>query len=63
MMILKILFLAAIIVPTFAQEAYRTDENKDESLPWFQPIKGEFPPEGSAHHVSGELIGFDHPER
>jgi hypothetical protein len=63
MMILKILFLAAIIVPTFAQEAHRTDENKDESLPWFQPIKGEFPPEGSAHHVSGELIGFDHPER
>ena len=63
MMILKILLLAAIIVPTFAQEAYRTDENKDESLPWFQPIKGEFPPEGSAHYVSGELIGLDHPER
>ena len=57
------LCLAAIVTPVFAQEAYRTDENKDESLPWFQPIKGEFPPEGSAHYVSGELIGLDHPER
>ncbi len=63
MMNLKTFFLAAIIVPTFAQEAYRTDEKKDESLPWFQPVKGEFPPEDSAHYVSGELIGLDHPER
>jgi hypothetical protein len=42
---------------------YRTDANPDQSLPWFQPVPGEFPPETSAHYVSGELIGVDHPER
>ncbi|MDB4538088.1 hypothetical protein N9230_05705, partial [Akkermansiaceae bacterium] len=57
------LFLAASSFPAFGQEAYRTDQNKDPKLPWFQPVNGEFPPEGSAHYVSGELIGLDHPER
>lgn len=43
--------------------AYRTDENKDTALPWFQPVKGQFPPEDAAHYVTGELIGVDHLER
>jgi hypothetical protein len=30
---------------------------------WFQLTEGEFPPEGSAHAVSGELIHVDHLER
>ena len=30
---------------------------------WFQVVDGEFPPEGSAHAVSGELIQVDHLER
>lgn len=42
---------------------FRTDENPDESLPWYQPVKGEFPPEGSAHYIQGELIWVDHAER
>lgn len=42
---------------------FRTDGNPDLSLPWFQPVRGEFPPEGSAHYFSGELIGGDFPER
>ncbi|QDV81605.1 hypothetical protein [Stieleria magnilauensis] len=42
---------------------FRTDENQDKSLPWYQPVKGEFPPEGSAHCIKGELIWVDHAER
>lgn len=30
---------------------------------WFQLIDGQFPPEGSAHAISGELIAVDHLER
>lgn len=43
--------------------AYRTDGNLDESLPWFQLVEGEFPPKGSAHYYSGELIKVDHLKR
>ena len=32
-------------------------------LPWFQLVDGEFPPEGSAHAISGELIFVEHPKR
>ncbi len=47
--------------PAFAQ-TFRTDEG-DEKLPWFQLKPGEFPPEGSAHHIAGELIAVDHINR
>lgn len=30
---------------------------------WYQIVPGEFPPEGSAHAVSGELMFMDHLER
>ncbi len=30
---------------------------------WFLPVEGEFPPEGSAHAISGELVQVDHLER
>lgn len=43
--------------------AYRTDVNDDPSLPWFQPVRGEFPPADAAHYISGELIGVDHLKR
>lgn len=43
--------------------AFRTDDNPDEKLPWFQLVDGEFPPEGSAHYFSGELIRCDPIER
>tara|TARA_R110002096_G_scaffold168538_4_gene339382 strand:- start:1594 stop:2811 length:1218 start_codon:yes stop_codon:yes gene_type:complete len=42
---------------------YRTDENDDPSLSWYQLVDGEFPPEGSAHYISGELVDIDHLER
>ncbi len=34
-----------------------------EKTQWFQLISGEFPPAGSEHRVSGELISVDHLER
>ena len=50
---------------TLAEESpgFRTDDNADPKLPWFQLVDGEFPPEGSAHYFSGELINVDHLER
>lgn len=42
---------------------FRTDEHPDKNLPWYQPVQGEFPPAGSAHLISGELIWMDHAER
>ncbi|MBI3880840.1 MAG: hypothetical protein HY301_12380 [Verrucomicrobia bacterium] len=30
---------------------------------WFQLVEGQFPPEGSAHAISGELIQMNHLER
>lgn len=38
-------------------------QKPDDKPDWFQLIDGEFPPEGSAHYVSGELIRVDHVER
>lgn len=42
---------------------YRTDDNLDKKLPWFQLVEGQLPPADSAHYVSGELIGINHTER
>jgi len=42
---------------------FRTDADKDKTIPWFALVDGEFPPEGSAHAISGELIRVDHLER
>lgn len=55
---------------TDANGPYKPDElkklaskNKDEVLQWYQLVEGQFPPEGSAHAVSGELMFVDHLER
>ncbi|MEM7014350.1 MAG: hypothetical protein AAF585_23055 [Verrucomicrobiota bacterium] len=61
-MFFRIIILVACCGLVFAQE-FRTDENNDENLEWFVPVKGEFPPEGSARYIQGELIWMDHPER
>lgn len=45
-----------------AEPAFRTDGG-DEKLRWYQHKLGEFPPEGSAHAISGELIAVDHINR
>ncbi|MEQ1826564.1 MAG: hypothetical protein ABL921_11490 [Pirellula sp.] len=42
---------------------FRTDENPDKKLPWFQLQEGQFPPKNSSHAISGELIQLDHLER
>ena len=39
------------------------DRKPDEKPDWFQLVEGQFPPEGSAHAVTGELIQVDHLER
>lgn len=46
-----------------AQVKYRTDNNQDESLSWYQTKPGTFPPKDSAHYFSGELIKVDHVNR
>jgi len=57
------LLLAAVLLPIFASaQSFRTDGG-DEKLPWFQLQPGDFPPEGSAHHIAGELIAVDHINR
>src|SRR4051795_4888630 len=53
--------------------AYRTDadgpSNKKvlkpdgKPLEWFQLVEGEFPPKGSAHAITGDLILVEHPQR
>ncbi|QDU76759.1 hypothetical protein Pan97_38160 [Bremerella volcania] len=49
--------------PITAEEAFRTDHSDDEKLPWYQTVPGQFPPQGSAHYFSGELVGKDHIHR
>jgi len=39
------------------------DKKPDDKPDWFQLVEGQFPPEGSAHAVSGELMKVDHLER
>lgn len=39
------------------------DKKPDDKPDWYQLVEGQFPPEGSAHAVSGELIKMDHLER
>lgn len=53
---------------TDADGPVNPNEKKDPKNPnakpdWFPLVEGQFPPEGSAHAVSGELIRVDHMER
>ena len=59
-LILSLLCLAA--AASGADPAYRTDGG-DAKLPWYELKPGEFPPNDSAHHIGGELIGLDHINR
>lgn len=51
--------------PVKAGEKRTNPQNRkpDDKPDWFQLIEGQFPPEGSAHAVSGELMQMDHLER
>jgi len=39
------------------------DRKPSDKPDWFDLVEGQFPPDGSAHAVSGELIRVDHLER
>jgi hypothetical protein len=66
---LRISCLLLLLIGTpaclLAQEKalFRTDGATDKTLPWFQLQPGKFPPTGSAHAISGELIAIDHLQR
>lgn len=67
------LFASALFLHAGDTPAFRTDAdgptNKKvlrpdgKPLEWFALVDGEFPPEGSAHAISGELIFVEHPKR
>ena len=48
---------------TDAERSKLAGQDKDKVLQWYQLVEGEFPPEGSGHKISGELIRVDHLER
>ena len=58
-----ILATSSIVIAEDSKPTFRTDNNPDKNLPWYQPVKGKFPPAGSAHYIKGELIWVDHTER
>ena len=57
------LALSAMLLRAENPPAFRTDDSKDKSLPWFHLVNGKFPPPNSGHAISGELIQVDHLER
>lgn len=68
-----ICFFAVTLCGRASDAPFRTDadgpSNKKvlradgKPLEWFRLVDGEFPPEGSAHAISGELIFVEHPKR
>ncbi len=67
---------AASLLPAQEQRPFRTDadgpvqpqkpknpKDKTPTLDWYALVDGQFPPAGSAHAISGELIWVDHLER
>ncbi len=62
------LLLRGADAPTYRTDADGPSNKKvlkpnGKPLEWFQLVDGEFPPEGSAHAISGELIRVEHPLR
>ena len=50
------------VTPDDKRKAQKGKE-QEKKPEWFQLAPGEFPPEGSEHRISGELISVDHLER
>lgn len=79
MRILVITFISCLILRAEDKLRFRTDadgpvkadekrkaakdKKPDDKPDWYQLVEGQFPPEGSAHAVSGELVRVDHLER
>jgi hypothetical protein len=61
----KIRFRTDADGPVKADDKRKNPSQKatQEKPQWFQLLPGEFPPAGSEHRVSGELISVDHLER
>ena len=51
--------------PVLANEKPKNPKQKksDDKPDWYRLVDGEFPPENSAHAISGEMIWVDHLER
>ena len=61
--VVTVAIFSCLIHTQAAEPEYRTDDGADKKLPWFNLVNGQFPPEGSAHYIQGELIRMDHAER
>ena len=61
--VVTVAIFSCLIHTQAAEPEYRTDDGADKKLPWFNLVNGQFPPEGSAHYIQGELIRMDHTER
>lgn len=64
----SVAFLHAADAPAFRTDADGPSNKKvlrpdGKPLEWFKLVDGEFPPEGSGHAMSGELIYVEHPKR
>lgn len=70
---MRLLFVLLVLFSNVhADPPFRTDadgpinkkvERDGKPLEWFKLVEGQFPVEGSAHAISGELIRVDHLER
>lgn len=49
--------------PVQANQPKRNPKDKSGPPDWYQVVEGQFPPVGSAHAISGELIFVDYTER
>ena len=49
--------------PVTASVAKKNAKDKSGAPDWYQLVEGQFPPEGSAHAIPGELIQVDHLDR
>jgi len=76
MLCLPLLMTASLVWAQESSPRFRTDADgpvpadagrkgldKNDPLKWYSLVAGQFPPVGSAHAVSGELIQVDHLER
>lgn len=62
-LLITVVVSSSLMTAMAAEPQYRTDGGTNKKLPWFKLVSGQFPPEGSAHYIQGELIKIDHPER
>ncbi len=68
-LLLAVFFSGSILhaePPKFRTDAdgpFKPGAKKSDGPEWYQLVESQFPPEGSAHAISGELMRVDHLER